>query len=269
MKEKPIQENFNIENYGKIKVYLQTGAEVAWKEFLPYLEDTEPTPDLRRTKREQRKIFVHTCDNGKIYYIKKLSYKNSKRFRDIFRGFIWYSSRALKQLTGIMSLNRAGLRTPDPVAVIEEKYGLLKKQGLIIMDECKGEKLKDKLESNIEINKKFQLIKKGYMEIKRMHRLGITHGDTNVGNIFVTRDDKFIWFDFDRFKTSKLYLILKGKFYDIELFMQSSIISLIKSGDWDKNVKKKYMDMFNTAYPGSNLIKKLVIKSNAGKIEGF
>ncbi len=250
-----IEEKFEIMDVSKrLKVYCSRDEDISWQDFMPYLQDKEPSYDIRRSMRSQRKIFYL-----KNYYIKKLSYKHSARFRDVFRGFFWLRSKAEKQLESILSLQKIGIRTVEPVTVIVHRYSRLKKQSLLVTETCEGSTLKNFLESDNSIDLKLRKIEQGFKDIYKMHQNNISHGDANVGNIILNSNKELHWYDFDRLNRNPLYLFFKGRFYDLDYFMYSSILSLLKSGCWNSDTKTKYFQCLALTYPKSSFLKKMVV----------
>ncbi|MFC2061897.1 lipopolysaccharide kinase InaA family protein [Elusimicrobiota bacterium] len=251
------------------KVLLKKDEDISWEKFMPYMEDEEPSKDIRKSKRHQRKIFCLNENNGVSYYLKKLSYRHSRRLRDMTRGFFWLRSKARRQLHSVLCLKKTGINTIDPVLIIEHRYSWLKQQSLLVTRAQKGITLGKYLESNEKIDQKMDKIKSGFNNIYKMHKNNISHGDTNVANMILDIDSRLIWCDFDRLKKNPLYLFFKGRYYDLLIFAQSGILCLIRSGCWNSGIRSEYIRCFERAYPEYSIVRKIVLDVIGNRIKEF
>ncbi len=250
-----------------LTVYHPSGQEINWKSFLPFFEDPEPSPDIRKRPRPQRRLFIVSSE-GKRYHIKKFSYFISPRFRDKFRGFIFQRTAAKRQMLYSLKLNRLGIKTVFPYFAIEKRKGF-KKESLFITPFIKRLRLFHSLQSTkIPCNKKIELFRKAVKEVYLMHSSGIFHGDAHTQNILVD-DGDLLWCDLDRTKKSRLALELRGRYLDCSRLFRSAIAALISSGDWNSAVRKEIIDICESEYPGHERLKIKVYIRTSERLEDF
>ncbi len=250
-----------------LKVYHPAGHKINWESFLPFFEDPEPSPDIRKKPRAQRRLFIFKT-GGERYHIKKFSYFISPRFRDKFRGFLFQRTAAKRQLIYSVKLNQLGIKTVFPYFAVERRKGL-KKESLFITPFTERPRLFHSLQSKkIQYSQKIELFRKAIREIFLLHSSGIFHGDAHTQNILVD-DGSLLWCDLDRTKKSRLFLEIQGRFSDFAHLFRSAIAALISSGDWSSSIREEVLDICEKNYPGYEKLKRKVYIRTSERLEKF
>jgi|GEM_PF-2883147 len=102
----PAPEGYKLEKVSSDMITLipEDGVSYGWKCFAEYFKKPEPSKPVVNPRRH-RACYYKKVD-GIGYYIKKLCYRYSDRFKDRFRGFRLFSSWALKRWSGLLSLKK-------------------------------------------------------------------------------------------------------------------------------------------------------------------
>ncbi len=129
----------------------------------------------------------------KFFHISKFSYK----IRDTIR-----HTKAEKALQGSLLIKKAGLRTPDVVAIAHRR-GLKKTSHiLLITNEVEGISLRlYSREYQIPREKRIQIAYNLGKDIATMHKHLVSHGDLHPGNILLDKKKlNFFYLDTERVK---------------------------------------------------------------------
>lgn len=106
-------------------------------------------------------------------------------------------SRAARSWKFAHVLLKNNIATPEPIALIEKRWGFLRRDSYYIMEYCAGDSLLDlmgRVESHSQAGQ--ELLKEWEDIYLKLIDIKITHGDTNHGNYLVTQQGiKIIDFD--------------------------------------------------------------------------
>ncbi len=244
-------------------VYFPRGERVDWEKFMPFFNTPEPVIDSRKSPRPQRRLFLFEG-----FHVKKFSYLISPRRRDKLRGFFFQKTPAKRQMEYYKTLAETGISTVLPVFAIERKKKLKKESLLITPLKRLPLMSKDLLSQKTPLSLKMELFEKALLDIRRMHKNGIYHGDAHTENILVDSGN-ILWCDLDRMRKCRLILELKGRLCDCYFLFRSTAAQLITWGGWDREVKKRFLDVFENTYPGYKRVKKSIYSRCRKTLKGF
>jgi tRNA A-37 threonylcarbamoyl transferase component Bud32 len=162
-------------------------------------------------------VSVVTIDNidmvVKRYNIKNWQHAFSRAFRH---------SRAVSSWVSAHLLQFYGIPTPEPVAVIEKRWGPLRKEAYFITKLIFGETGDLYFNSdNNTIDEKRAMAESTVKLLTSIHRLNISHGDLKITNIMIS-DSHPVIIDLDSMKQHwNQYLFNKAKKRDIKRFLKN------------------------------------------------
>jgi tRNA A-37 threonylcarbamoyl transferase component Bud32 len=139
-------------------------------------------------------------EREKVLYLKQYPYRSPL---DAVQHLI-RPSRAKRAFDAGMMLEKHGLHTPEIVAFLQKKNGMLCTEDILVTKEMKNATALQFLltgELSISQQDKRQMITELGKAVGRMHAAGIFHGDMRGGNVFVTHpsnDWQFIFIDNER-----------------------------------------------------------------------
>jgi len=138
-------------------------------------------------KKGNSSTVIKTCIANTPYVIKRYNIKNK------WHGFcrLWRSTRAANSWKFAHLLTVLGVKTPTPCAIVEQRFGPLRKKSYFISHWQSGLPLADYLP---QANKEQQLhIAKQIIEIfKRWANAHIIHGDTKASNWLIHEDTVYV-----------------------------------------------------------------------------
>ncbi len=192
-------ETFRLD--ARSRVITVKGAGVSCGHFLPYCGDAEPSKPVKA--RHKRKVFFHQVgEEG--FYLKKYSYRFTRRHCARLRGFIWTMPIAQRQLHKMLFLKERGAGVAEPVMAFVRRYGMVKQESMLVMRECRGLLLKRFLEEVDDFERRLRVMAQTFRFLSLLHAHGIHHGDMARHNFIVTPGDKLVAFDLDERKTKWL-----------------------------------------------------------------
>jgi tRNA A-37 threonylcarbamoyl transferase component Bud32 len=110
---------------------------------------------------------------------------------------LWRPSRAWRSWMTALRLQQIGTATPDPLALIEERFGPLRRRAWLITEFCPGKLLSDHLDENREPPPAEAAALTGFF--KTLYRRRISHGDLKATNLF-WHDGRIFMIDLDAAK---------------------------------------------------------------------
>ncbi len=162
-------------------------------------------------------VAIVTIDNIKMV-VKRYNIKNWQHaFGRAFR-----CSRAISSWVSAHLLQFYGIPTPEPVAIIEKRWGPLRKEAYFVTILISGETgdLYFNSDSNT-IDEKRSMAKSTVELLKSIHELNISHGDLKITNIMIS-ESKPVIIDLDSMKQhSNKYFFNKAKTRDIKRFLKN------------------------------------------------
>ncbi|NOR69966.1 MAG: hypothetical protein GQ532_09790 [Methylomarinum sp.] len=162
-------------------------------------------------------VAIVTIDNidmvVKRYNIKNWQHAFGRAFR---------CSRAVSSWVSAHLLQFYGIPTPEPVAVIEKRWGPLRKEAYFVTKLISGETGDLYFNSdNNTIDEKRSMTKSTVKLLKSIHGLNISHGDLKITNIMIS-DSHPVIIDLDSMKQHwNQYLFNKAKKRDIKRFLKN------------------------------------------------
>jgi len=162
-------------------------------------------------------VAIVTIDNIKMV-VKRYNIKNWQHaFGRAFR-----RSRAVSSWVSAHLLQFYGIPTPEPVAVIEKRWGPLRKEAYFITKLISGETGDIYFSSDKKsLEEKESLAKSTVQLLKNIHALNISHGDLKITNIMIS-ESKPVIIDLDSMKQhSNKYFFNKSKTRDIKRFLKN------------------------------------------------
>jgi len=172
-------------------------------EFLPFIEQDEPIEPFK-SKHKRKLFYIDIDDTG--FYVKKFSYRYSTRLFAPIRGLVLFPSVARRLFAKMLFLNKIGIRTVQPVAVLERRYRGLKVESLLVTEELKAPHLNDYL-SEVESPEVVREVVENLVKtVSLMHNNRVHHGDLkNFDNFMVEPETAEIYLlDLDERKTKWL-----------------------------------------------------------------
>ena len=175
-------------------------------------------------------VAIVTIDNIKMvvkrYNIKNWQHAFSRAFR---------CSRAVKSWINAHLLQFYGIPTPEPVAVIEKRWGALRKEAYFVTKLISGETGDLYFNSdNNTIDEKRSMAESTVKLLKNIHGLNISHGDLKITNIMIS-DLHPVIIDLDSMKQHwNQFLFNKAKKRDIKRFLKNwqnnpALVKIFKS----------------------------------------
>ncbi len=162
-------------------------------------------------------VAIVTIDNIKMV-VKRYNIKNWQHaFGRAFR-----CSRAVSSWVNGHLLQFYGIPTPEPVAVIEKRWGPLRKEAYFVTKLISGETGDIYFNSdNHTLDDKRSMAESTVKLLKSIHELNISHGDLKITNIMVSNSQPVI-IDLDSMKQHwNQYLFNKAKKRDIKRFLKN------------------------------------------------
>jgi len=162
-------------------------------------------------------VAIVTIDNIKMvvkrYNIKNWQHAFSRAFR---------CSRAVKSWVNAHLLQFYGIPTPEPVAVIEKRWGPLRKEAYFVTKLIAGETgdLYFNSDKN-SLEEKRSIAESTVKLLKNFHALKVSHGDLKITNIMIS-DLHPVIIDLDSMKQHwNIYFFNKAKKRDIKRFLKN------------------------------------------------
>ncbi len=118
--------------------------------------------------------------DGQARVIKRYNIKNWRHFLSR----CWRRSRGWRSWHNAHYLLFNGLRTPQPVALVEERFGPLRGRAFFLCDYVAGDSLKPVLQT-APPELRQQLVSAFAEIVSRLYRAGISHGDMKADNFIV------------------------------------------------------------------------------------
>ncbi len=162
-------------------------------------------------------VAIVTIDNIEMV-VKRYNIKNWQHaFGRAFR-----CSRAVSSWVSAHLLQFYGIPTPEPVAVIEKRWGPLRKEAYFVTKLIPGETGDLYFNSdNNTIDEKRSMAESTVKLLKSIHGLNISHGDLKITNIMIS-DLHPVIIDLDSMKQHEnQYLFNKAKKRDIKRFLKN------------------------------------------------
>jgi len=202
-----------LESYTNFKDYIKVN-EDGWTGYihpafrevpLAYLVNPDSFEKVRSSDTaEVYRYSVQLSNNRETLYLKKYPYRS---LTDLVKHLL-RPSRAKRAFDAGIMLQKHGVQTPEIVAFLQKKDGLLATENLLITREMKDATvISEVLESNqtsqgpISLKDRRVMIAGFGQTLGQMHSAGICHGDLRWGNIFAARqgsDWKFYLIDNER-----------------------------------------------------------------------
>tara|TARA_Y100001970_G_scaffold98563_1_gene123880 strand:+ start:27254 stop:28747 length:1494 start_codon:yes stop_codon:yes gene_type:complete len=210
----------NAENFGFIKKFYSSSRAIYQKKYftkdleLLILNLEKVMKSGKVIKKEAGHFIIHTEFNNKRIYIKKYQIKNT--FHYIRR--LCFKTRALNAWQAIQWYRAAGIRTIEPLCIVENFNFLSSTSSYLVTYQNKGSRL-DKLQINDENGLKIASSIGSFF--RRLSWIRFNHGDVKSSN-FHYGDGKLTVFDLDiakRYLTNFAFLRKRKK--DIKRILKS------------------------------------------------
>jgi heptose I phosphotransferase len=131
--------------------------------------------------------------NEKPYAIKRYNIKSGKHFVMRF----WRPSRAWRSWYGAHLFQFFGIPTLQPVALIESRWGKIRRKAYFLSELVEGEPLAEYFQNpNYSETQKREIAEKAINLLRQLYQLQIKHGDMKVTN-FIVKDNKIFLIDLD------------------------------------------------------------------------
>jgi len=232
-----------------VKVLVPKKNVTPYEPFLPYITAKEPDKPIK--SRHKRKLFYLKVGE-KGFYLKKYSYRFTRRHYAPLRGFIWTIPIAQRQMHKMLFLRNCGAGVAKPVMTLIRRYGALKHESLLVMQECPGKLLKQFLNEVDDFGRRLNIIAQTFRFLQISHSNNIHHGDLATHNFMVTPEDELRAIDLDERKTKWLGPL--GNKRELKKWVTKSkgILNLAdengssqKNSDFEHMLEKNYPDALN------------------------
>lgn len=237
-KREELQEKFhNYFIYGKEKKYLQIAKKVIMNEY----------KIIKEYKKTKRNYVAKIEIDKKIYILKYPSNETiipQRKLQTFFK-----KGEALTSYLNIKKLRENGVEEFTDILCVGIKRKILIEKSFIVMEYIEGENI----QSEEDIDKILEVIKK-------IHNLGIYHGDLNTSN-FIKSENKIKIID-TQAKREKIFFFKRA--YDI-LTLEEDLL-VIKLG---YKVQEKYGNLKYYGYYLAKILKKIKKNNWVKKIRKF
>ncbi len=242
---------------GRTKVLVPLESSVPCEPFLPFIGGEEPAKPLK--SRYKRKVF-HCEAGGEGFYLKKYSYRFTRKHYASLRGFIWTIPLAQRQLHKMLFLRECGAGVAEPVMAFVRRYGMLKQESLLVMRECHGILLKRFLNEVDNFERRLAVLAQTFRFLQISHANRIHHGDMARHNFIVTPRDELRAFDLDERKTKWLGPL--GNRRELKKWVSKSARMLgVEGENEDSPGRRAFEAMLGANYPEA---RELYRKMNVG-----
>ncbi len=230
---------------GRIRIVRVKDCEVPCAPFLPFIEAEEPAEPVKA--RHKRSVF-YCKTGGEGYYLKKYSYRGTRRHYAFLRGFIWTIPLALRQFHKMLYLRECGAPVVEPVMAVVRRYGMLKQESLLVMRECRGVLLKRFLKENGDFGLRLKVMARTFSFLRILHSNRIHHGDMTKHNFIVTPEGELRAFDLDERKTKWLGQV--GNRRELKKWVGKSVKMLgLNEGDNPSQRRERFRQALAENYP--------------------
>ncbi len=189
---------FEKKNFFRRILWVKTVDSPAFQAFLAHPENAFKASAGFFKQGHIRSVVRIEIDN-QAYVVKRYRFKNAYyKWIGLFK-----PSQAAKAWRITHLLQFYQIPTTPPVAIIEKRWGWLRREAYFVTEFLEG-KLLEHMPKTSQQKYKEQVL----AQIDRMHALHITHGDLNYRNILLT-DDGPVIFDLDTAKTHRFTFIKK------------------------------------------------------------
>lgn len=194
------------------------------KEFFDYVKSIPSNPQLGIAIDEgnPKNKFFRVLTNEKLGIKTDILIKNFilRRKYDFFR-FRFLESKAVRSMNMALAINHTGVKTPEPIAIIEKRDKFRKiiySYYICQYVESKYHFLGIMRDKNSPLREKVKdFLAEAGKDLRKMHNGGIVHNDFHPGNILINDKNEFFYIDLNRGRIKK-ELSLKERIADLIRF---------------------------------------------------
>jgi len=187
------------ETYKNYRAVVRDHNTTSMQQALSDLDSVIKKPGTKLLKNGNTCTVAKVGIAGRSFVLKRYNIKNIRHF---LTRIVWRPTRAWRSWYGAQLYHYFSIATLNPVALLERRWGKLRRNAYFLAEVLEGELLRDYFMNPDYTDKQKKLMANQAMSLlKRLKDLNIAHGDmketnfiVNNGRLFIIDLDSVVWY---------------------------------------------------------------------------